>query len=365
MALIYDGTSGITFNDGSQMGTANQLGIRNRIINGAMVIDQRNAGASVTPTDQAYTLDRWQAQVSQTSKLTVQQNAGSVTPPVGFTNYLGVTSSSAYSITSTDYFNITQNIEGFNTADLAWGTANAKTVTLSAWVYSSLTGTFGGALRNSAVNRSYPFTYTISSANTWTQVNITIVGDTTGTWLTTNGKGISVLWNLGTGSTYSGTAGSWAGANYVSATGATSVVGTNNATFYLTGVQLEKGSVATPFDFRFYGKELLLCQRYYAKMISSTAVASFGSGYVNSSTQALYYLKYPMTMRSAPTFSYSNIAIDSQPATPTVTSAGTTYAGTDTLSVVLNASGGGLTTGQATVLRGTTTTSYVDFSSEL
>jgi hypothetical protein len=100
-------------------------------------------------------------------------------------------------------------------------------------------------------------------------------------------------------------------------------------------------------------------------MISTVAIASFGAGYVNSATSALYYIKYPTTMRASPTFSYSSIAIDTQPATPAVTSAGTTYAGTDTLTIVLNASGGGLTTGQATVLRGTTTTSYVDFSAEL
>jgi hypothetical protein len=131
--------------------------MRNRIINGAMVIDQRNAGASVTPTDGQYTLDRWTFGVAQASKLTVQQNAGSVTPPVGFTNYLGVTSSSAYSVLTGDYFIARQNIEGFNTADLNWGTANASSVTLSFWVRSSLTGTFGGAIQNSAGNRAYPF----------------------------------------------------------------------------------------------------------------------------------------------------------------------------------------------------------------
>jgi hypothetical protein len=265
--------------------------MKNRIINGNMVLDQRNSGASVTPTDQAYTLDRWQCAASQSSKYTVQQNAGSVTPPVGFTNYLGVTSSSAYSITSTDYFNISQNIEGYNIADLGWGTANAKTVTLSAWVYSSLTGTFGGALRNSAANRSYPFTYTISSANTWTQINITIAGDTTGTWLTTNGKGVSVIWNLGTGSTYSGTAGSWSANNYISATGATSVVGTNGATFYITGVQLEVGLNATNFEYRQYGTEFALCQRYYEASEATTYLPS---------TSNYFSVTFAVSKRAAP-----------------------------------------------------------------
>jgi hypothetical protein len=180
---------------------------------------------------------------------------------------LGVTSSSAYSVTATNVIGVRQPIEGFNTADLAWGTANAKTVTLSFQVYSSLTGTFGGSVLNSANNRSYPFTYTVSSANTWTAISITIAGDTTGTWLTNNGIGLDIYWNLGTGSTYSGTAGSWSGSTFYSATGATSVVGTNGATFYITGVQLEVGSTATSFDYRPYGTELNLCQRYCYKLM--------------------------------------------------------------------------------------------------
>ena len=222
----------------TSLGAGNASIMKNRIINGAMVIDQRNAGASVTPTSGQYTLDRWQGYLTQASKYTIQQNAGSVTTPVGFKNYLGVTSSSAYSIGSTDYFFLQQGIEGYNIADLGWGTANAKTVTLSFQVYSSLTGTFGGSIRNSAGDRSYPFTYTISSANTWTTATVTIVGDTSGTWESTNGTGLRVDLGLGVGSTYSGTAGSWASANYFSATGATSVVGTSGATFYITGVQL-------------------------------------------------------------------------------------------------------------------------------
>jgi hypothetical protein len=243
---------------------AQYYGFKNRIINGAMVIDQRNAGAASANTINAYFLDRWQVlQTSTTGKIIAQQNAGSVTPPAGFTNYLGITSQSAYSITFGDNFSILQQIEGFNTADLAWGTASAQTVTLSFWVRSSLTGTFGGAISNSAVNRSYPYTYTITAANTWEQKSVIIPGDTTGTWLTTNGSGIRVWFGLGAGSTFSGTAGAWAGSDFRSATGAVSVVGTNGATFYITGVQLEKGSTATSFDYRPYTTELQLCQRYY------------------------------------------------------------------------------------------------------
>jgi hypothetical protein len=247
----------------TNLGLDGFVNMKNRIINGAMMIDQRNAGASVTPTNAAYTVDRWAAVLTQASKFTVQQNAGSVTPPVGFTNYMGVTSSSAYSVGSGDAFGMYQWVEGFNCADLAWGTASAATVTLSFWVRSSLTGTFGGSIINNDANRSYVFSYTISAANTWEQKTITIAGDTSGTWLTTNGAGIMARYGLGSGSTFTGTAGSWGAGNIVQPTGSVSVVGTNGATFYITGVQLEVGSTATSFDYRPYGTELALCQRYF------------------------------------------------------------------------------------------------------
>lgn len=245
---------------------ANNVGLsfKNRIINGDMTIDQRNNGASVTPTTDAQygSCDRWSYFISQASKFSVQQNAGSVTPPVGFTNYLGVTSLSSYAVTSNDYFTITTKIEGFNTADFGWGTANAQPITLSFWVRSSLTGTFGGGISNSAFNRSYPFSYTINAANTWEQKTITIAGDTTGTWLTNNGIGLVLQIALGAAGARLGTAGAWAAGWLPSVTGATSVVGTNGATFYITGVQLEKGTVATSFDYLPYTTELALCQRY-------------------------------------------------------------------------------------------------------
>ena len=272
---------------------------RNRIINGAMVIDQRNAGASVTPTDGQYCIDRWILFTSQASKYTAQQNAGSVTPPAGFTNYLGITSSSAYSSTSSDYFVVEQKIEGFNVADLNWGSANATAVTLSFWVRSSLTGTFGGVLKNSDGNRSYPFTYNISAANTWEQKAITIAGDTTGTWVTNNGTGIRFQFGIGVGSSLSGTSGAWAAVSYASATGATSVVGTNGATWYVTGVQLEKGTVATPFEYRPYGTELSLCQRYYQKFGSSAYPRIRGYGLASTETMATF--PFATTMRAFPT----------------------------------------------------------------
>jgi len=284
---------------GSSLGAGNATLMKNKIINGSMVIDQRNAGASVTNT--SYTLDRWTVnQYPNTGKFSVQQNAGSVTPPAGFTYYLGATSLSAYSIGSGDIYSILQPIEGYNVADLGWGTANAKTVTLSFQVRSSLTGTFGGAIQNSANNRSYPFSYTISSANTWTSISVTIAGDTSGTWLTTNGIGMYVVFGMGMGSTYSGTAGSWAGADYRSATGATSVVGTNGATFYITGVQLEVGSSATGFEYRQYTTELQLCQRYFYR-----PALGFG-GAVQGSTAITLLGSYPVAMRTTPSVSVAS-----------------------------------------------------------
>jgi hypothetical protein len=289
--------SGFSLPSSSTINAANTFGFENRIINGGMTIDQRNAGASVTPIDGQFTLDRWISIVTAASKFSIQQNAGSVTPPVGFSNYLGITSLSAYSVGAGDIFGIQQRIEGFNTADLGWGTANAKTITLSFWVRSSLTGTFGGGLINSAQNYSYPFTYTISSANTWTQISVTIAGPTAGTWVgATNGTGVQVNFGIGGGTTFSGTAGAWAAQQKYTATGATSVVGTNGATFYITGVQFEVGSQATSFDFRDYGRELLLCQRY----CFTNANGQWG-GTIDS-TRGIISVRHAVSMRTAPSF---------------------------------------------------------------
>jgi hypothetical protein len=311
MPVSINGNTGITFPDGSlQTAAASPLVLRNRIINGDMRIDQRNAGASVTPATiyNQYTLDRWVYTFDTASKISIQQNAASVTPPAGFTNYLGATTVSAYSVTSGNFLFISQKIEGYNISDLAWGTANAKTITLSFWVRSSLTGTFGGSLRNSAGDRSYPFSYTISVANTWEQKTVTIAGDTSGTWITTNGVGVELGFGLGVGSTYSGTSGSWAAANYLSATGATSVVGTASATFYITGVQLEQNTSATPFERKLYNQELTNCQRYYWQQnytgIYETILDPARAGATNN---AYGTFCFPVTMRSAPSVSNNGV----------------------------------------------------------
>jgi hypothetical protein len=298
--------------------TQQDLGInnKNRIINGNMVIDQRNAGASFSSSaNGAYNLDRWYNQNnSGGTRFTVQQDAGAVTPPAGFTDYLGVTSTSAYTVASTDVIAIGQKIEGFNTADLAFGTASAKTITISFWVRSSLTGTFGGSVSNNDGNRFYAYTYTISAANTWEYKTVTVTGDLTGTWNTTTGAGIQLLFNLGTGSTYTGTAGSWTGSPFYAPTGATSVVGTNGATFYITGVQLEVGTQATTFTTAggSYGAELALCRRYFTKYYQNTTGVTNDSGVFTMSnwngTEAYGTNWYQVSMRSAPSFSYSALS---------------------------------------------------------
>jgi hypothetical protein len=302
MPVSISGTNGVTFPDSSlQAAAASPYVNKNRLINGDMRISQRNGTSSVTPVDGQYTLDRWVTVVTQTSKLSIQQNAGSVTPPTGFTNYLGVTSLSAYSITASDFFTVRQYIEGFNTADLAYGTANAQTVTLSFWVRSSLTGTFGGVIFNSATNRTYVFSYTISAANTWEQKTITITGDTTGTWLTNNGIGLAVDFTLASGSNFTRSAGSWSTSGFA-VTGTTSVVGTNGATFYITGVQLEVGSSATPFERRLYGQELANCQRYY-RAVSWMGVDGYASASGTNNDLSITHILNP-EMRAAPSISY-------------------------------------------------------------
>jgi hypothetical protein len=288
--------------------TADSLqGFRNRIINGDMRIDQRNAGASVTPVNQQYLVDRFTSILTQASKFSAQQNAGAVTPPAGFTNYQGVTSLSAYSILTGDAFAIRQSIEGLNVSDLGWGTANAQAVTISFWVRSSLTGSFGANISNSAFNRSYPFSYTINAANTWEQKAVTIPGDTTGTWLTTNATGMSLTFGMGYGASLSGTAGAWNAGTAFMPTGAVSVVGTSGATFYITGVQLEAGSIATSFERRPFGTELALCQRYTYGQNNSAGQAFylFGVSAGTGATSAFGIVQFPVTMRASPTATFS------------------------------------------------------------
>jgi hypothetical protein len=272
----------------------NGVAMKNRIINGAMVIDQRNAGAAITvnSTTASFAVDRWKS-VGQSADgvYTLQQVSDA---PVGFNFSLKATVTTAdASIGASQFYNIFQIIEGFNWADLNWGTANAKTVTYSFWVKSSLTGTMGGSLYNSTADYCYPFTYTISAANTWEYKTITIVGSTAGTWVgATNGTGVNVNFSIGDGSSRLGTAGAWTASTATGATGQTQVISTLSATIQWAGVQLEVGTQATSFEYRQYTTELQLCQRYF---YSVTSFVPAGAGYSVTCPRKV-------SMRVAPTY---------------------------------------------------------------
>jgi hypothetical protein len=356
-----------TVDQGLLSTNAQYTGFKNRIINGDMVIDQRNAGAVVTPANgvNTFIIDRWAIAVNQSSKLTSQQ---STVAPTGFTNSLLVTSSSAYSLISTDLFCITQKIEGFNTADFAWGTANAQPVTVSFKVRCSITGTFGGVIRNGGSNRFYPFTYTINSANTFEDKTVTIAGDTTGTWLTNNGTGLELIFSLGVGSSYLQPAGAWTGGFALSAVGTASLVGTNGATFYITGVQVEKGQTATSFDVLPYTTELLLCQRYFVKFggeVSAEAVAPSGIGAGTTSGQ--FYNLYPVRMRTQPTVSYNalNLADTVNPAVAVTSIAFGTTVGSSQISSVTMSVASGVAANRPLYARTADTTGFLAYSAEL
>ena len=288
---------------GGSYGQGGFVGMKNRIINGAMVIDQRNAGAAITV--QGFGVDRFVTMNQCDGVVSSQQVSDG---PTGFDKSLKVTVTTAdASLGTIQYVEVRQLIEGFNVADFGWGASGASTVTLSFWVKSSLTGTFGGSLINTYVNRSYPFGYTISSANTWEYKTVTVPGDTTGTWLKDNNTGMYVILNLGCGTNYQGTAGSWAASRAQTVTGAVSLIGTLNATWQVTGVQLEKGSTATSFDYRPYGTELALCQRYYYKYLNNSGGQKYlCMAQAQSSTSAFgAILQLPVPMRSTPSTGYS------------------------------------------------------------
>jgi hypothetical protein len=368
MTVSISGTGGITFNDSSVQNTAaTGFGFKNRIINGAMVISQRGT-SFVSPTS-VYTIDRWEMEENTDGTVTVTQETDAPTG-FGFSQKFTVTAADASLGASQDLI-VGQYIEGFNTADLVFGSASAATVTLSFWVKSSLTGTFGGALQNSARTRSYPFTYTISAASTWEQKTVTIAGDTSGTWIgATNGIGLRVYFGLGVGSTLSGTAGAWAAANYYSATGAVSVIGTNAATWQVTGVQLEKGSTATSFDYRPYGTELALCQRYYQKFSATAGGQVFSSGMMNATTTSRMFIPFLVPLRTNPTaLEQSGTASDYaifHGSTVTTCSAVPAF-------VAATVNGGGFeatiasggTTGNGSLLRSATSSAYLGWSAEL
>jgi hypothetical protein len=310
VSTITDASGGNTATINSYTPTESNMAGRNRIINGDMRIDQRNAGASKNIYPTSYTLFAVDRFVYNTG--TAYDNTGTsqqvTTAPPGFSNSLKVTVTSTVSPSASVLNSIEHRLEGYSVADLGFGTADAKTVTVSFWVNCSVTGNFGGALLNSDRNRTYPFTYTVSSANTWEQKTVTIPGDTSGTWTTTNSRAMILVFGLSVGSTYgNGTAGAWSGTYSIVPSGSTNLFATNGATWYITGVQLEAGSVATPFEHRMYGQELALCQRYYCKTFNTATAPAQNAGSVgaiafisqaNQLWDAMW--RFPVEMRTTP-----------------------------------------------------------------
>jgi hypothetical protein len=285
----------------AQAGNSNGT-FRNKIINGAMVIDQRNAGAAITSSNyngNVYCTDRWNAYANVASKISIQQ---STSAPGGFTNSLLITSASAYTLGAGELQSVRQFIEGYNFADIGWGTSSAKPVTVSFWVQSSLTGTFSGHIQNAAQTYTYIFTYNITVANTWQYVTVTIPGQTSGAWPTNNTAACQLTFMLGSGATYgSGTANAWQTGNIWAAAGSVSLVAVNNATWQITGVQLEIGTVPTAFELRSYSKELMMCQRYFQLTNPSNQYA--GGGLVGSGQSSGYCgtsYSFPVVMRATP-----------------------------------------------------------------
>ena len=278
--------------DGQQLPTAGALSHRNLIANGNFRIDQRNGGASITTSaGNNFPVDRWLLYDAAGSDFTSEQDTDA---PTGHDFSLLVTSAAATSPGANDYYFVCQRIEGNNVAHLNFGSSDAQTVAISFYVKSSLTGTFSGALGNASFNRAYPFTYSISSANTWEQKTVTIAGDTAGTWATNNTTGLQVLWDLGSGTNRVGTAGAWVGSDHRGVSSSTQIVATSGATFRLAGVQLEVGEKATPFEHRSYGDELARCQRYF--QLGDHAVGRTTS---TSNFELLY--GFPVDMRTGPT----------------------------------------------------------------
>jgi hypothetical protein len=240
-----------------------QVNFRNLIINGDMSIAQRGT-SSVTASAGLFRIDRFQCQTNAGGIYTVEQSTDA---PDNFNYSLKVTSNSAHSLSNSNVVGIWQKIEGNNIPQLNWGSASAQDVTLSFYIKSSVTGTYGVAFRSaSGTTVSYLGSYTINSANTWERKTITIDGATIGTWNINNSTGIEMLFGLGVGSDYTGSAGSWSSNNYYGLTGATSLVSTNGATWLLTGVQLEVGTSASDFEFLPYDVNLTRCMRYFERI---------------------------------------------------------------------------------------------------
>ena len=344
------------------------LGFRNRIINGDMRIDQRNEGAAVT-ANSSFPVDRWTMPYSVTSLLLTAQR--STTAATGFLNSLLVTATTGASASAGETVLVRQQIEGQNTPDFLFGTANAKTVTVSFWVRSSLAGIYCCTIKNSAQDRAYVAEYTINAADTFEYKTITVAGDTTGTWLTTNGIGVRVEFDLGSGTNFNATVNTWTGSNVRRTTNQVNWCGTTGRTFYVTGVQLEIGNAATEFERRPFGQELELCFRYFRRYASDASNHCLLPGYAlaNATTGGYGPVQLTPIMRDNPTLSVSaaaDLSVDTS-GTAAAMSAVSIYGGYTTKnSVLLNFTvASGLSNGQAYMFRvNSGTGKHASFSAE-
>ena len=315
---------------------------RNRIINGAMVIDQRNAGASVSNTGAvAYTTDRWYSQGASSAGVFSCQQVTDAPTGFSYSEKLTVTTNSTPS--GTQAYKYIQRIEGYNLADFNLGLSTCASFTLSFWVKSSLTGTFGGSFWGAGATRWFVFSYTINSANTWEYKTVTVTPITSGSFDTTNGIGLQLTFNIGAGSSSLTTANAWnsGSTEYYGPTGQTNIIATNGATWQIAGVQLEKGSTATSFDYRPYGTELQLSQRYYSQLGGAYNIG-VGQGFNTSGSAASIFVKFPTTMRTAPTMVANNMGItDNYSYNGLVSSLSGSTIGTDSTNLSVAFAGGG------------------------
>ena len=276
-------------------------GRRNKIINGAMQVAQR--GTSFTVSD-AYTLDRYKFKISGGGAATITQD--STTPDDFSYSYKVDVTTADTSVASGDHGVIMHVVEGYEFAPSNFGSSAAKTCTLSFYVRSNKTGTYGVAFQNSAQNRSCIQEYTINSADTWERKSITIPADTGGSWNTTNGIGLKVTWGLMGGSTYAtSTLGSYNGSNVFLTSNQVNLFDSTSNEWYMTGAQVEIGSQATAFEHRSYAEELTLCYRYFHRIKPTTAYSAYGVGGAYSNTQAVAQIHLPVPLRASPTFSYN------------------------------------------------------------
>ena len=380
MPITLNGDTGIQTPMYNGTITANavtpSVNMKNRIINGAMVIDQRNAGASVTTNNNAgYGLDRWNFRGTYTTARTFSYVKDTTVFPTGFSSSVKITVVTSGSPAAGDAFLFNQSIEGFNVADLDYGLATAKTLTLSFWVRSSVAGTYGLELvsfnSSGNITRAYGSSYVINSPNTWEQKSIIITGDTTQALQTDNKAALSVLFDLGSGSSRiaptSNVWGSSGDSQSPAVAGGVALIANAGATFYITGVQLEVGSTATSFDYRPYGTELALCQRYFYLLGKTSTYSTMGIAIGADTTESLYISPLPVTMRATPSYSTAGNLRIYNGATRAITSSSINAHATPNIpSTTFIASGGGLAAGQGlNISANNDVTAYIAFSAEL